>query len=203
MWLLSAIRNRTSEVVMNAPIFTFTSMTTSDVLFLIADSNHMHADILVFEKDIPKIKVGQTIQFTLSNETKERMATIHLIGRKISKDRTVQVHGHLRREDQNLIAGTYLKATIETGGNKVPALPEAAIVNFEGKEYIFALSEEKTANVEDKGFRFSLIQVKTGLSESGFTEVTLPEGTNLQSLKIVIKGAYDLLSKMKHSKEEE
>jgi len=196
--LFSPINGYVIEVNVNIGAF----VTPADVMFRLADTEHMHADVLVFEKDIPKLQLGQTIRFTLANEAKERTATIHLIGREIGKDRTVQVHGHLSQEDQNLIPGTYLKAIIETGGTKVRALPDEAIVNFEGKNYIFlqvAESNESSENV----FKFKLVEISTGVSESGFTEVYLPEAAAGTSGRIVVKGAYDLLSKMKNSEEEE
>ncbi len=197
--LFSPINGYVTEVNVNIGAF----VTPADVMFRIADTEHMHADILVFEKDIPKLQLGQTIRFTLANETKERTAAIHLIGREIGKDRTVQVHGHLSTEDHNLIPGTYLKAVIETGGTKVQALPEDAIVNFEGKNYIFIMSPEKSSANSEKVYDFKLVEVSTGVSESGFTEVTLPADAAAVSGKIVVKGAYDLLSKMKNSEEEE
>jgi cobalt-zinc-cadmium efflux system membrane fusion protein len=44
--------------------------------------------------------------------------------------------------------------------------------------------------------------VQTGVSENGFTAVTLPAKFN-ESGKVVLKGAYDLLSKMNNMEEEE
>lgn len=192
--LYSPVTGYVTEVNVNIGAF----VTPSDVLFRIADTEHMHADLLVFEKDVPKLQVGQVFSFTLGNESKERKATIHLIGHEIAKDRTVQVHGHLSTEDQNLIPGTYLKAIIETGGEKVPALPESAVVQYEGKDYIF-IQEDSVPQTHS----FKLLSVKTGLAESGFIQVTLPDSVQKQGMKVVMKGAYDLLSKMKNSEQEE
>jgi len=50
-------------------------------------------------------------------------------------------------------------------------------------------------------YHFKLVPVTTGLSEGGYTEVRLPENSHAEG-KIVTKGAYDLLSKMKNSEEE-
>lgn len=165
----------------------------TDVMFKIVDTEHLHAELTVFEKDVPKIKLGQKVRFTLANETDERTATVYLIGREISEDRTVRIHCHLDKEDLDLLPGMYLKAYVEAGTQSLPAIPNEAIVNFEGKDFIFIA--EKEAN------HFKMIEVTKGISELGFTEVEMKEGLNNESL-IVISGAYDILAKIKNSEEE-
>lgn len=168
---------------------------TTDELFKIADTEHLHAELTVFEKDVPKLKIGQKVRFTLANEEKERMATVHLIGREISKERTVQVHCHLDQEDTQLLPGMYLKAYVESGANKVEALPDAAIVEFEGKKYVFI--EQSASKI---AYRYRMMEVKTDVAENGYTQVSFAETVNKP--KVVVKGAYDLLSKVKNEEEE-
>lgn len=163
----------------------------TDVMFKIVDTEHLHAELTVFEKDIPKIRLGQKVRFTLANENKERLATVYLVGREIDKDRTVRIHCHLDTEDSNLLPGMYLKAYVEAGTQLVPAVPDKAVVNFEGKDYVF-LAEGQN--------RFKLVEVRKGVSELGYTEIELDKNVTEQS-KIVVNGAYDLLSKMKNSEE--
>jgi cobalt-zinc-cadmium efflux system membrane fusion protein len=169
---------------------------TTDLLFKIADTEHLHAELTVFEKDVPKLKIGQKVRFTLANEEKERMATVHLIGREISKERTVQVHCHLDKEDTQLLPGMYLKAYVESGTNKVEALPDAAIVEFEGKKYVFI--EQSASKL---AYRYRMMEVKTDVAENGYTQVSFAEA--VAKPKVVVKGAYDLLSKVKNEEEEE
>lgn len=172
-------------------------VTPSDVLFKIADTDHLHAELTIFEKDVPKVKVGQKVRFTLANEDKERTATVYLIGREVGSDRTVNVHCHLDKEDRELLPGMYLKALIESGSTKVSALPNSAIVNFEGASYIFV---EGKANHTGEHL-FEMMEVKTGVSELGYTEVILPSNRNWKTAKIVVNGAYDVLSKLKNGEE--
>jgi cobalt-zinc-cadmium efflux system membrane fusion protein len=161
----------------------------TDVIFRIVDTDHLHAELVAFERDIPKIKIGQKIRFTLANETKERTAKVFLIGREISSERTVRVHGHIDVEDRELIPGMYLKATIEAGGQPVQALPEAAVLNYEDKKYIF---------VQDYSLTFRQTEVRTGVTDNGYVEVSNLDGTSVGNQKVVIKGAYKLLSKLKN-----
>ena len=46
-----------------------------------------------------------------------------------------------------------------------------------------------------------MVEVTTGETELGFVAVTLPENFELNT-KIVVKGAFSLLAKMKNSEEE-
>jgi cobalt-zinc-cadmium efflux system membrane fusion protein len=46
-----------------------------------------------------------------------------------------------------------------------------------------------------------MIEVKKGVSDSGFTEVKLPEGFKSGLTKVVTKGAYTLLSAKKNAGE--
>jgi cobalt-zinc-cadmium efflux system membrane fusion protein len=219
--LYSPIAGYVTEV--NANIGKFVNPT--DVLFEIVDTEHLHAELIIFEKDVRKLKIGQKVRFTLANETKERLATIYLIGREISNDRTIQIHCHIDQEDKELLPGMYLKAVVETGGAETTALPDEAIIDFQGKKYIFIATEEThheeepTQNKVDEkkeekgeagahseeheeGQHFAMIEVTVGNSELGFTEVVLPEKFDIKETEVVIKGTYSLLSKMKNSEDE-
>lgn len=173
-------------------------VTPSDVMFKVVDTRHLHAELTVYEKDVPQIKIGDKVRFTLANETNERTASIYLVSRDIDASRTVRVHCHLDDEDKQLLPGMYLKAIIETNGKQADALPAPAIVSYEGHSYIF-IEQAGTAK-GDK--RFKMLEVATGETDEGYTEVVLPDNFDRQSA-IVVNGAYTILSKMKNSGEEE
>lgn len=199
----------------NANVGKFVNAT--EVLFEIVDTGHLHAELTVFEKDIPKLKIGQKVRFTLANETKERIAKVYLIGKKVSEERSVRIHCHIEQEDIHMLPGMYLKAIVESGQTQVPALPDQAIVDYQGEKFIFiqkdtdtpaaglAANEVKDENKEnhenEEAYQFEMIAIQIGNSDGGFTEVILPENKIASNARIVIKGAYDLLSKMKNSEE--
>ncbi len=168
----------------------------TDVMFEIVDTDHLHVELSVFEQDIPKVKLGQLVRFRVSNNpAQEDLAKVYLINQKINDDRTVRVHCHLEKEDNSLLPQNFVKAVIETGANPVNALPDEAVVDFEGKSYVFVK--------DPKGERsFDMVEVTKGISENGFTAVKMPSGTG-ESPQFVLKGAYTLLSKLKNSEEEE
>jgi len=187
--ILSPINGYITKI--NANIGRF--MQPQDVMFELVDTRHLHAELTVFEKDISTLKVGQGVTFHLANESVERKAKIHLIGKEISPERTVNIHCHLDKEDENLLPGMYLQAKIETSLTHVASLPDEAIVQHDGKNYVF---------VQKDSLSFEMTEIETGVKENNFTEVkTTPEF--IQSHKIVTKGAYSLLAALKNISEEE
>ena len=165
----------------------------ADVMFRIIDNNHLHAEAQVFEKDIPKLKIGQSVRLTLSNEAKERTAKVYLIGKEITPERTVRVHCHLDQEDPSLIPGLYFSALIETDNEVVNALPENSVVNFEGKDYIFVVKNETS-------HQYQMTEVRKGGADNSYVAVGLPPSFPIQTL-VVVKGAYELLSFLRNTSE--
>ena len=157
--LTAPINGYVTQVNVNIGMF----VAPTDVMFKIVDTEHLHAELIVFEKDVPKLRLDQKVRFTLANETEERIATVYLIGREISADRTVRIHCHLDKEDKELLPGMYLKAYVEAGTQNVTAVPNSAIVNFEGKDYIFVAEKEAK--------HYKMTEVKKGITELGYTEI--------------------------------
>jgi len=164
----------------------------TDVLFKIIDTEHLHAEAQVFEKDVPRLKIGQLVRVYLSNENKDRLAKVFLIGKEITPERTVRVHCHLEGEDPSLIPGLYFKALIETDPQQVTTLPGEAVVEFDNKRYVFV---EQNAGGQD----YEMVEISKLKSEEDFTEVTLP--SSIAGRKIVLKGTYALLSILKNTEE--
>ena len=101
---------------------------------------------------------------------------------------------------KNVLPGMYVNAMIQSTSNKVTTLPSDAVVTFDEKQYIFIFDKDKVEN--NKPFtEYRMITVQKGVSEGGFTQVILPPDFNIKSAKIVIKGAYNLLSAKKNSGE--
>lgn len=191
----------TSTISITTPIAGFVTevnvnrgayVNSADVMFEIVDTEHLHAEAQVFEKDIMKLKVGQTMRLTLANETEERFATVYLIGKEISPERTVRVHCHLTKEDVTLIPGLYFNATIETGDTMANTLPEEAIVSYDGKMYVFVQKEKNT---------FHLTPIEGARISAGLAELSLPGDFDLNST-IVTNGTYTLISLLKNVEEE-
>ncbi|WP_324680057.1 efflux RND transporter periplasmic adaptor subunit [Hymenobacter sp. GOD-10R] len=194
----AAIRAPRAGFVRTVNVTVGQAVTPTDALFEIVDPEHLHVELTVFERDVARVQKGQLIRFTLASDStgtrRERTAHVYLVGRAIGADRTVRVHGHLDQEnDPALLPGLYVRATIETGRSEASALPDAALVRFEGKNYAYA--------IEAPG-RYRMVPVTLGRSEDNFTEVTLPDAVPITTT-FVTGGAYSLLAKMKNAEEEE
>lgn len=172
----------------------------SDVLFEIVNSGKLFLELTLFEKDADKVTQGQEIRFFINNETEQHHAVIYQTGKIINTDKTYKVYASVQGSCRNVLPGMYVNAVIESSNQKVNALPSEAIVSFDDKDYIFVFDKDKTE--DGKPFsEYRMIEVHKGVTDHGYTEVILPEGFDLQHAKVVIKGAYNLLSAKKNAGE--
>ena len=172
----------------------------ADILFEIVNSEKLFLELTLFEKDADKVSEGQEISFFINNETEQHEAVIYQTGKSINVDKTYKVYASVPGDCKNVLPGMYVNAIIETSGNQVSALPSDAIVSFDDKDYIFIFDKNK----EEDGKPFTeyrIIEVHKGVTDGGITEVILPEGFNITTAKVVVKGAYNLLAAKKNAGE--
>ncbi len=176
------------------------SISANNTLFSIVDNSKMHVDLLVYEKDLFRIKVGQSVRFVLTNQgNQEIIGRIFSVGKAFQNEsKSVAVHADINNSTIGLISGMYVNALIDIGKNDVETLPIDAIAKAEGKEFIFIQEvEEKSENKKgEKGgtsVHFKRIEVKTGTTQLGFVQVTLLKEIPANA-KIVTHGAYYLQS---------
>ncbi|HEY1019008.1 MAG TPA: efflux RND transporter periplasmic adaptor subunit [Sediminibacterium sp.] len=164
----------------------------SDILFELVNPDDIHLNLQVFEKDLPKLAIGQKlVAYTNNDPNRKHPCEISIISHDLSAERTADVHCHFEDYDKTLFPGTYMNAEIKLKSLQVPALPEEAIVAYEGGNYVFV---QKTAN------QFLMTAIETGTKENGFIEVI--NGGNIAGKAIVTKGAYTLLMALKNKAED-
>jgi len=175
-------------------------VSSTDILFEIVNSDKLFLELTLFEKDADKVALGQKVKFFINNEIEAHEAFISQTGKSISDDKTFRVYGTVTSSCKNLLPGMYVNALIEESNLKVTALPSEAVVSFDDKDYIFVFEKDKEE--EGKPFtEYRIIEVKKGVSSSGYTGITLPAGFDFNTAKVVIKGAYNLLSAKKNAGE--
>ncbi len=183
----------------------------------IVDNSSLHLDLQVFEKDLPKLKVGQIIHFTLTNNPAiEYDARVFSIGSSFENDsKTIAIHCKVTGNKEGLIDGMNITGIVSLSDVTAPAVPNGALVSADGKHYIFvktnkeaaehaeeegaapkSAGEEKThADEEKHGINFERIEVAKGVSNMGYTAITfvkeIPEDT-----QIVTKGAFFINAKL-------
>ena len=172
----------------------------TDVMFKIVNNDKLFLELTLFEKDANKVAIGQKIRFFINNESEQHEAVITQTGQSVNADRTYKVYASVTGICKNVLHGMYVNALVETSGNLVAALPSDAVVSFDDKDYIFVFDKNK----EEGGKPFTeykIVQVKKGVTDGGFTEIILPDGFDTKVAKVVVKGAYTLLSAKKNAGE--
>ena len=164
----------------------------ADVLFELVNPTDIHLALTIFEKDLDKLFIGQKlVAYTNSQPDKKYSCEIILISKNLSDESSAQVHCHFEQYNKTLLPGMFMNADIEIKSNNVNALPDDAILRFENKQYSFITKGK---------YQFEMVEVKTGVSENGFTEISIDK--KMANETFVSKGAYNLLMKMKNTSEE-
>ena len=124
-------------------------------LFTVVDNSKLHVDLLVYEKDLQKVKEGQNIRFVLTTQDNtEIIGKVFNVSKSFENDtKSVAVHAEILNPAKSLIPGMYVNALIDVGSRQVQALPVEAVIRADGREYIFVLEEghEEPAHDEQEG----------------------------------------------------
>lgn len=182
------------------------NVTISAPIAEVVNNSRIHLDLNVYEKDLPLVSVGQIIHFTLTNNPgKEYDAKVFSIGTAFEGDtKSVPVHASVTGDKTGLIDGMGVTANISLNTRTAPAVPDAALVNYQGKDYIFIVAGKPPHEADEHAqheaghtdeTHFTMVPVARGVSDVGYTQITLlaevPPGA-----KVAVKGAFFLLAKM-------
>jgi len=179
----------------------------------IIENTALHLDLQVYEKDIPLIKIGQKIDFVVTNNpNKTYSAEVYSIGSSFSgESKTIAVHSKITGDKAGLIDGMSITGMVSLDDVLSTAVPNEAVVNADGKYYIFLVKEQEEEPHEhkegeahdhgsEKGTRFVRMEVVKGATQLGYTAITpvseIPHGAH-----IVVKGAFFVNAKMDDSGE--
>jgi len=176
------------------------SVSGSDVLFEIVNSDKLFLELTLFEKDADKVLKGEKIRFFINNEAEQHEAVIYQTGKSINNDKTYKVYANVIGRCKNMLPGMYVNAVIQSKSNQATSVPSEAIVSFDDKDYIFVFEKNKVE--AGKPFtEYRMVQIQKGVSDNGFTEIVLPGTLDYKTVKVVVKGAYNLLSAKKNAGE--
>lgn len=166
-----------------------TYVSPADIIMEIVDTDHIHLELSIFEKDILKIKKDQDILFTIPEASnKTFVAEVHLVGTTIDeKSRRVKVHGHIDNTQTNFIVGMFVEAEILVKSRKSSALPKEAIINLENEFYVLVLKNETETE-----FHLEKVKIEKGNETEAFVEILNIDALN--DKQILTKGTYMLLN---------
>lgn len=196
--VLSPIGGTVGQITANTGAFVQPGTSIMEVV----DNSKIHCDLTVFEKDLMHVKVGQKVNFQLTNQENQLITgTINGINKSFENEsKGVTVHAVINNKEQkNLIPGMYVTALISTGSRLTAAVPVDAVVRSEGKQFIFIVVSDTG---KGKTVKFKKAEVTTGVTELGYVQIKpledLPAAT-----KVALKGAFYLQSKASGGAEEE
>jgi cobalt-zinc-cadmium efflux system membrane fusion protein len=159
----------------------------SDVAVTVTNTNDLHIELKIFEKDFSMVKKGDFINVKLQNNPKVYQGKVHLINKTISnQDRTIAIHGDLVYEnDIKLFApGMYIEGEIVTTSQEHLALPVDAVAKIDNN--FFVLKKENETH-------FKRVLVKIGATNNDFIEIVnandFKEGT-----EFITKGVFNLIT---------
>jgi len=188
--IYSPINGFVSKVNVNIGKF----VNATDVLFELINPDDMHAALTVFEKDMPKVKIGQVARVSFVDDPlKEYDCEVILVTRNVDDNRSGTLHCHFKTRPKNLLPGMFLNASIHI--ENVPALtvPEEAVVRYGNQQYVVQVTGKNS---------YQLVNVEAGVKENSRIAVN-SNAVDLRNMPVVTKNAYAILGKMKNAAEEE
>ena len=154
-------------------------VTPADILVKIVGTLDKHVEIKVFERDLSKLKLGQTI--LVESEGISAKAKIFLIGQQVNLEtRTTSVHGHFEKiaDEKLFTVGQFISAKITVGSKSVSAVPQAALARVGKAGFIYMEGSTGIIN-----------QIPVEILSSTKDLVGIKPLVNLPSGKLVISGA--------------
>ena len=163
-------------------------LTPTDVAVTVTNTNDLHIELKIFEKDLPLIKEGQPINLRIQNDQNNvYQGKVHLVNKAVhTQERTVVIHGDLVNpsEAQLFAPGMYIEAEILTETTKHPALPVEAVSNIDNDYFVLVKENDTT---------FKRVLIKVGATYNGFIQILNSDDFKLDT-EFLTKGAFNLIT---------
>lgn len=191
--------NLRSTIAVTAPITGYITelsatkgmfLNPSDEALTILNTSDLHVELNVFEKQLGKIAVGQSVTFRLQDDDQTYNAKIEIINKSVDMEkRTVMVHCPVKMGEApaKLIPGMYVEAAIVTSEGKALALPESAVVSLGNAFFVLMKKESSNGTLY-----FERKEVRVGQTKNGFIEI-LNADTFTKQTVFLTKGAFNLI----------
>lgn len=162
----------------------------TDVPVRLISREHLHIELMVFEKDATTIKKGQVVEVRVPELSSEIfIAEVFMVGQSINDARQINVHADLKDESKEslLVPGMFVEGKIQKDPQEGIAVPQTAVIESEGKMYVLVLRDKK-----ETGFSLEKIEVETGRMGNGKIEL-LPNPKLSATDQILVKGGFNLI----------
>ena len=166
----------------------------SDEAVLITNTDHIHLELQVFEKDAMHVQEHQPISFKVPESGNELFhGSVHLVGKSVDEEtRTINVHGHVAEEDEKLfIPGMFVEAEIELESQMVICLPESAIVHSGGTDMVLVrIIDNKDSSAD---IIFEPQEITLGKKSGVWVEILNKD--EFVGKEILLVGAFNLMGR--------
>ena len=192
-----AVRSPIEGFVRLVEVKTGQYVTPQTELFEIVNLEHIHADFMVFEKDISKVRKGQKIKFKVESVDNELEASVYSVGKNFEQNpKAIHIHAEIEDKKGFLLPGMYARGRILMADSIGKALPEGAVIRDNGKDYIFSAKKENGDEWE-----FTPIEVMARNTSNGWTEIKLLQPLPV-NIKVAWNNAYYILAEMQKGETE-
>lgn len=161
-----------------------------DVIMEIVETQAMHLELAVFEKDIFNLKTGQKIKFTIPQVGSEEFeAQVSQIGKSVGgNDRVINVYASLdANTKEKLLTGMFVEAQLIADSRNALSVPFDAVTTEERNNFLLVLESEK-----EGVYTFRKTIVKTGERNGDWLEI-IPDDRFNSNTKVLTKGVYDVI----------
>jgi cobalt-zinc-cadmium efflux system membrane fusion protein len=151
---------------------------------------HIHVELVLFEKDASKVHVGQVVEFTSPDRPEEVLkAKVYVVGKSINAQRQINVHAHLldEKEEAKLTPGMFLQARIQLDPQRSLAVPEESIIEV-GEDHYILIQKAKS----NGSYTLQKIKVIPGSKGKGYRAIAT-EATLDSTTVVLAKGGFNLL----------
>ncbi len=151
---------------------------------------HIHVELVLFEKDASKVHTGQIVEFTSPDRPDEVLkAKVYVVGKSINAQRQINVHAHLldEKEEAKLTPGMFLQARIQLDPQRSLAVPEESIIEV-GEDHYILVQKSKSAGA----FTLQKIKVTPGAKGKHYRAIST-EAVLGSTVVVLVKGGFNLL----------
>ncbi|UCS92475.1 efflux RND transporter periplasmic adaptor subunit [Echinicola marina] len=160
-------------------------------MFEVVNIEHIHADLMVFEKDIYKVKVGQKVRFKVQTLPEDELyAEVYAVGKSFEeKPKAVHIHAEIANKKGLLIPGMYVRGQVIIDGKLEYAVKEGAIAKSGEKHFLFAASKN------GKEWDFKPIEVLVTDGNDSWKSIKFLNAAD-QHQQFVMNQAYYIMAEM-------
>lgn len=177
--------------VQNVNVKTGQFVQAQSEMFQLINTEDVHVDLMVFEKDVAKVEEGQNVYFsTESMPGVELTAVVIAVSKNFEQEpKAIHVHAEIINMPKKLVPGMYVRGKIAVNDQRTIALPESAIVKEGEKFYIF------TAEKEGEDWSFKPVEIIPGAVEGNWVEIKLLQNLP-KDIIFAYNNAYYLMAEM-------